>query len=184
MAGLLTASGQHLTRMPALPQRHSSPCRPIAKGGVRGLMSWRSSGASTARCDRGRSSRIDLRSQWQGYGDHTKQLRAKRQIARSVSVDSETEAASEAAEVEDDRAPQGDRWTSRQTKATKSYIYRFGVALPATLLCSYLVYGEVCNPQNFTLIHVASVPKLFPSTACYAEIGGLLGRELESRAFS
>lgn len=64
------------------------------------------------------------------------------QTARSVSVDSETKTTTETAEIEDDRPPQDERWTAQQTKATKSYIYRFGVALPATLLCSYLVYGE------------------------------------------
>eukprot|EP00958_Prasinococcus_capsulatus_P011585 scaffold1146_cov399-Prasinococcus_capsulatus_cf.AAC.74 len=68
----------------------------------------------------------------------------RRSVARSVVVESEAETAELEENVEiAELAPTDERWTARQTKAMKSYIYRFGVALPATLLCSYLVYGEV-----------------------------------------
>jgi len=67
----------------------------------------------------------------------------RRSVARSVVVESEAETAELEENVEiAELAPTDERWTARQTKAMKSYIYRFGVALPATLLCSYLVYGE------------------------------------------
>lgn len=41
--------------------------------------------------------------------------------------------------------------TSELDKAIKTTVYRFGVAVPATLLCTYLIYGESFTKSSLFL---------------------------------